>query len=175
MMNRMEGKRMKKKLLAITMAVLLGLAFASVLSGCGNADDEHTTEAATEAVMETDSAADTTLVDLSGDWQDSVSQRATMTITASPDGQTADVTVIWSDSADETNQWTMTVRQEGDRLIYDSCEETETEFNSDGSVHEEDRSVEGGGFFEIGSSGEINWTGAGDDDCRICSFRKIID
>lgn len=166
------------------MAAAMTIAFAVGFTGCGSSDDEAVTEASetTEAVSETaeeagneDGNTDSQLADLAGDWQDTVSQRATMTIKPAADGKTADVVVMWSESASECEQWKMVVRQEGSKLVYDTCEKSELEFDSNGNVADQESETEEGGYFELGPSGELNWALAADVDCTNCSFEMMTE
>ena len=63
-----------------------------------------------DAITEAESMVDDLLgdytgeMDLSGSWQDEISQRATMEVTANDDGS-YDILVNWGDSADKTLTW----------------------------------------------------------------------
>lgn len=100
--------------------------------------------------------------DLSGNYQDSVSQRATMDVTKNEDG-TYHIFVSWSSSAFEGMTWEMNAEKVGDTLTYQDCV---TKMNDE--VQEEIQK----GSFDI-KDGKLEWTGSHDPSCQNCVFEKV--
>lgn len=107
---------------------------------------------------------------LSGNYQDSVSGRASMTLTSYSTG--ADVVISWGDSASTTYEWRMSLSYVGEQFVYDNCEKWCV--TSDGTTsNEELLSMGGTGYFEWGENGTLAWTGAEEDNCKECIFEKL--
>ena len=112
-------------------------------------------------------------LELEGNWQDSFSERACMTVTADgSDGAKAQV--WWADSAFAGYMWEMTLRLGEDGLLYyTDCACTYTvsdDAESDSgksSVLYEDAS----GFFSC-ADGVLYWNGAEDENCTECVFER---
>lgn len=147
--------KMKKILIVImTMVFALGLTFS--LTGCGEKGDAYDYQS------------------ISGDYQDSVSQRATASFIANEDGDSIDITVYWSNSASSTEVWTINAVIDGEKLSYNKSSHSTVTYSEDGEASES-KSKGGAGYFEIGDDGEMLWTGAADEQCRECVFVMAQD
>ena len=189
---------MKSKWLVLAALILSMLTFTA----CGKkkeesfeeVDPETVVEEAQKEVEEADAKKDEFLadftgeMDLTGSWQDEVSQRATATVTANTEAQIVNITVTWSTSASESTEWTMSAVKEGNQLVYSDCVKKSTFMSEDlddegegdedgmGGGAEETVEYEGGsGSFEISDDGKLLWTGAADEDCTGCVFVKISE
>lgn len=110
---------------------------------------------------------------LVGDYQDTVSQRASAYVERFD--EVYNVSVFWSDSASECTRWTMyDAVKDGDRLTYRGEEICHDTYDEEGNVTSSDVTVSNNlGFFEI-KDGMLYWTGAAQENCRSCVFEKII-
>ena len=108
---------------------------------------------------------------LAGQYYDSYSQRATMTVEA--DGANGvKLTVDWSSSASENTEWTMTARLTEDGLLsYNDCACSNIVTAEDGTETVEIVSTDGEGWFTFDGD-KLCWTGAADDSCVNCVFEK---
>lgn len=173
---------MKRKVLA---AVFIGMC---VLVGCQNQKETGTEapdvvidgtveEVVEEAVDEVGDEAVDSLVDYQafvGDYQDSVSQRATAVITENDDMLSAHVEIFWANSADSSCLWTMDVTFEDERLVYTNGEKFVINYDENGNEEKLGEFIEMHGYFEWdGITGNISWTGAEEEDCQSCIFEKI--
>ena len=108
-----------------------------------------------------------------GQFSDTVSRRATATVTANG-RENARIVVNWSSAASETNRWTMTVTYESGKLNYTDCKleilQTDADGNESGTTLYDD----GKGYFEW-SGGALNWAGAAEESCQPCVFVKIAE
>lgn len=103
---------------------------------------------------------------IEGNYTDSNSQRATLTVTTS--GKTSTFTIIWSSSATETSKWVMHVTKGEDGLYnYSDCKKVSVTDGVETTVYSN-----GNGYFEY-SNGKLLWTGASEDSCKNCVF--VID
>ncbi|MCR5150896.1 MAG: hypothetical protein K6B52_06695 [Clostridiales bacterium] len=110
---------------------------------------------------------------LSGEYQDSVSQRATATVEGSEDG--IKITVTWASSATENSVWTMTATLGEDGLYnYRDCEHSTYDFSESEDGVKKVISTKGEGFFSLDSTGALHWSGAQDENCRKCIFEKVM-
>ena len=111
--------------------------------------------------------------DLAGQYADTVSQRASAEVTANgSEGIT--IVVSWGNSAFETEQWKMEARLTEDGLISYPGEEhsvftTDANGNTTQIIEDADPVP---GWFEF-VDGQLLWTGANEEQCRICVFEKI--
>lgn len=137
-----------KRLLAVALAVL---TMTFMLAGCGSQGSQ----------------------DITGNYQDSVSQRATMTINEGEDG-TYDVCVMWSSSATEETEWNMNCKLEEGKLSYEDSDKIFRVYEDDDpeSFEETELLGEGAGYFEI-TDGKLCWTGAVDKECKDCQFELV--
>lgn len=190
---------MKSKLVVLLLSVC-----AVTLVGCQNANTaqeagDASVEAAVDetAVTDTDEAEVTddgegamveeneevvdeamdSLVDYQafvGDYQDSVSQRASAVITENEDLQSAHVEISWANSATSTYLWTMDVTFEDDKLVYTNGEKYELVTDEDGNEETLGVFIEMSGYFEWdGITGNISWTGAEEEECQSCVFVRL--
>lgn len=106
---------------------------------------------------------------LPGEYQDSVSMRASMAVTECDEKEGLDVIVMWSNEGDQTTTWEMHVTMDNDaRLAYTDCVCTDVGGECVSVIYEN-----GTGYFEMGDDGQLLWTGAQDESCRECVFEKI--
>lgn len=107
-----------------------------------------------------------------GEYQDKVSQRASMSVEADED--CVAVTVIWADSASSESKWTMTCRMYEDGLLsYDDCRCVKVEYDENGEATETEVYADGSGSFTPCDDGSVSWDGAEEENCRNCVFEKI--
>ena len=114
---------------------------------------------------------------LAGEWQDSTSGRACMTVESC--GDHALVNVSWGNSANSTCEWTMNVTMEEaaedgtNRLVYNDC--TNREVVNDGETEVVTIFYENGeGYFTLNQGGFLLWDGAADENCTECVFEQIL-
>ena len=109
--------------------------------------------------------------DLAGQYYDSYSRRATMTVEA--DGTNGvKLTVDWSSSASELTEWTMTARLYEDGLLsYNDCACSNITTAADGTETVNIVSTDGAGWFTFDGD-KLCWTGAADENCVNCVFEK---
>jgi len=114
--------------------------------------------------------------DMLGEWQDSWSQRAGMTVAR--EGEGFSVVIRWADSAFVTNEWRMTGVYEdvedGRIACNGTCSYYYMEYSDDGSVTEE-AVYENGSAHITYVNGMLYWfdaqEGAGDE----CMFERVPD
>lgn len=154
-----------KKFLAALFALTLVFAFAA----CGASEDTAEPEEETAAEETTDN---TEYYDfLAGDYQDTISEKATAVVVSN--GDSVSIEIDWANSADELTVWTMTAAENEDgQLAYSDCTKAVYTFTEDGVDTIEDIIyTDGEGyFFEV--NGVLNWVGAADEECKDCSFAK---
>ena len=109
--------------------------------------------------------------DLAGQYYDSYSQRATMTVEA--DGANGVKLIVdWSSSASELTEWTMTARLTEDGLLsYNDCACSNITTAADGAETVDIVSTDGEGWFTFDGD-KLCWTGAADENCVNCVFEK---
>ncbi|MGN0702537.1 MAG: hypothetical protein ACI4KL_05080 [Lentihominibacter sp.] len=145
---------MKKNRLLLTASLALGMLVLLLLAGCSGYDYSE----------------------IAGDYQDRVSQRATLTINGNDAGDAAAVTVYWSSSNEMTTRWDMTVTMEDNTLSYSDCKCTETLYDEEGNITKEKTVyTDGEGYLELTEDGVLKWTGASDEDCRSAEFVMLSD
>ena len=109
---------------------------------------------------------------LPGEYQDSVSQRASMTVEDNGD-ETVHMLVSWANSAFETMQWEMNASLGEDGLLYYTDGSSSLVSTAeDGTQEVKVLSVNMEGFFSI-ADGVLYWNGAADESCRECAFEKV--
>lgn len=109
---------------------------------------------------------------LPGEYQDSVSQRASMTVADNGD-ETVHMLVSWANSAFETMQWEMNASLGEDGLLYYTDGSSSLVSTAeDGTQEVKVLSVNTEGFFSI-ADGVLYWNGAADESCRECAFEKV--
>ena len=136
---------MKKKLLAVLFAAVLAFALCT----CGK----------------------TEMPDLAGDYQDEISQRATLTLEKT-DEENYSIGINWSVSSFEGVYWTMTGQFDGETLSYSDGECHYYKMDENGET-ETDEVTESGlsGSFKLTDEGKLEWTGATEDETGV--FVKI--
>lgn len=142
-------------------------------SNANNENAEVTDEVIDEVI---DEAVDS-LVDYQafvGNYQDSVSQRATAVITENDDMLSAHVEISWASSADSASLWIMDVTFEDEKLVYTNGEKFVITYDENGNEEKLGEFIEMQGYFEWdGVTGNISWTGAEEEECKGCVFEKI--
>lgn len=140
-------------------------------------DVEASDEVIDEVIDEDIDEAVDSLVDYQafvGNYQDSVSQRATAVITENDDMLSAHVEISWANSAVSACLWTMDVTFEDEKLVYTNGEKFEINYDENGNEEKLGEFIEMHGYFEWdGATGNISWTGAEEEECRGCVFEKI--
>ncbi len=146
-----------KKLIAIIICAVM----ISALAACGNNKAHDELMAKRDALV--------------GEYLDAVSQRAMLD--ASRDEKADDglvIVVSWANSASETVRWTIhaVLSEKGERLSYtDGICKTLT-YDSDGNETSEITDDRLDGYFDV-SEGRLLWTGAADEQCRLCEFELL--
>ncbi|MCR4576984.1 MAG: hypothetical protein K5784_03675 [Clostridiales bacterium] len=118
------------------------------------------------------SAAENEISALTGEYEDSFSQRAWAEV--SMENGECLIKIHWADSASEYYLWTMTLSQEGDKLTYDDgvcCSITTLEDGTERLITVYDSAS---GYFTL-SGTKLKWNGAENDYCRDCVFEKTAD
>ena len=127
------------------------------LTFCGETDEELT------AYYET----------LVGEYADSVSQRATMTLEQNENGGVS-AFVSWASSASDCIEWKMTLRLGEDGLLsYNDCEARNVSYGDDGVETFSETVYENGSGFFTPADGKLLWNGAADKACLECVFEKM--
>ncbi len=127
-----------------------------------------------ENAFTADAAPDASLIitysgDLTGNYDDSYSQRATATVV--DNNEEVEITVNWSSSATEETVWTLTAAKDGAKLSYTDCKKVTLAFDEDGSDTEEVIYENGAGYFTV-VDGNLVWDGAAEEDCANCVFER---
>lgn len=168
---------MKRKPILIIMAIMLSGFVAFALAGCedrGESEEPAKTEEPRESGASGEAANE--YAALAGDYQDRVSQRASLMLTYDAEADAAKLTVYWSSSAVSTTSWVMTGKLSDNVLSYSDCSCTELTYDEEGNVSEENTVYTGGeGYFEIAGDGVLKWTGAADEYCREAEFVLMRD
>ena len=108
---------------------------------------------------------------LAGEYMDSWSERARLTLTVNGEGN-LEIEVSWADSAFEYVRWTMSISDtENNRLSYTDCSQSVVSENGEGNEIVATVYDKGEGYFTVSGS-RILWDGAADEDCRDCVFEK---
>ena len=168
--------RRMKQLIAVGLSLVLALSLAA----CGAKDDMSAPEqeAQQEPVRQEQQK---TATDYIGDYQDRVSQRATMSVVAYGD-DTLGFSVSWSNSAFETNEWTMSgkLSEDGTRVDYTDGRMVTTSYGEPGEeAGEETTPVDvlvvfenGTGHFDL-TNGVFIWVSDNDDFTANPEFERI--
>lgn len=144
-----------KKIIKLLIALLVMIS----LVGCGEVT-------VTNDTVDDGSTEETNLDIYLGDYEDAYSQRAQMSVTLNDDGS-LQMVVDWSSSAFEYTEWVMNATLDGDKLTYSDCKETNYSEENEEVVYENQA-----GYFEIDGS-SLKWTGAYDENCKECIFKKV--
>lgn len=103
-----------------------------------------------------------------GTYCDTYSNRATAEVMGTENGYF--ITVCWASSAFESTYWTMTASPDGKgRLTYTDGTTFTLTVDEDMNETISDYSENLAGYFEIAGD-TLAWTGAADEQCRLCSF-----
>ncbi|HBL41515.1 MAG TPA: hypothetical protein DDY98_08160 [Ruminococcaceae bacterium] len=170
-----------KRFLIVSLCLLL---WTACLSGCAantspndttvsekNSTTAPTAGSSTNTAAETDSALKAE--NLVGDYQDSVSGRASATVELDADGETLKIDVSWANSASETVEWSMTATLTNDnRLVYTDCKNDSVIYADNGTETRTGIYKDGSGYFTA-ENGKLLWNGAADANCKSCVFEKI--
>lgn len=109
---------------------------------------------------------------LVGDYQDSVSQRASLTVERH--GEEYVLVVNWASSASENTCWTMYATKDGNKLNYAGENIAHTVYDADGNTVSNDETASDNiGYFTIMDNGELHWSEASEDNLEECKFVKI--
>ena len=159
-----------KKITAAALSVTLALSLAA----CGAKNDAPEPEQDSEQEQQESS------IDYTGDYADSISQRATMRIVQ--EGETLSFEVDWSSSAFETSVWTMSgvLSEDGTRVDYTDGKLVTTSYGEPGTEPGEEATPvdelvvyeNGTGYFEIADSA-FTWTSDNDDFAENPVFELI--
>lgn len=110
--------------------------------------------------------------DISGEYQDEVSQRATLKLVKHEDGNTYDAVIGWSSSASELVEWAFTGDFDGEKIEYtDGISKLYTS-DEDGNANEELRDGDYSGTLLL-SDGKLKWTGSNDGETGL--FALVTD
>ena len=101
--------------------------------------------------------------DFAGEWQDSVSERATMT--ASVEGDVVRFEISWADSADETSVWTCSGTLDEDSVI----RFTDGREEDNGTMVYENSE----GVIALDENGAVYWYDTEFEQSATCKFEKI--
>lgn len=195
----MKTKKLMILILSVVMAFGLTIAFAA----CGETEEQDAEQASVAeeggdsvetgaAAPDEDADAVAQAVDeyvnLAGEYQDEMSQRASATVIADTEAKVVNITISWGISASESVEWTMSAVKEGNQLVYSDCVKRTTfasedldeegEGDEDGMGGGAEETVEyenGSGSFEITDDGKLLWNGAAEEDCQGCVFVKVTE
>lgn len=141
---------MKKILVAI-----LTLVMVFALCACGNSAPAE---------------EETALANLSGDYQDEVSMRATMTLTPL-EGDTYQIGINWPSSASEGAAWEATGEFDGEKIFYNDGISYVYLYDEDGNMTKSDEEEGLAGTLAVGDDGKIEWFGSTEEETAL--FVKI--
>ena len=165
----MEGDNMYEIKRTAKCAVLMALTILMVITmaACSSKEKKPTPEDVVEKVAPPEN------FELAGEWQDTVSQRAMMTIDAG-EGDTYDVEINWGSSADETTTWTFsgTFDTAGGFLYYEDCQKVTTTADKDGNIQEKVEYENGEGAISY-YDGYLRWEDKKEDAGKDCKFEYI--
>ena len=159
-----------KKITAAALSLMLVLS----LVACGAKNDAPAPE------QDSGQEQQESGIDYTGDYADSISQRATMHVVQ--EGETLSFEVDWSSSAFETSVWTMsgTISEDGTHVDYTDGRMVTTSFGEPGTEPgEEETPVDvlviyenGTGHFDI-ADGVFTWVSDNDDFAGNPVFERI--
>lgn len=110
---------------------------------------------------------------LVGDYQDKVSQRATLTVERH--GKQYALIVNWASSANENTCWIMEANKDGNTLSYAGESISKTVYDDQGNtVSNEETASNNIGHFTIMDNGELHWTEASEENLENCQFVKMV-
>lgn len=157
----------------VSFIMIFTMVLSLTLSACSKGNTNTNSSTVTESSSVDDKSIDAEAVEYAeyaGEYQDSISQRATMTATDL--GDALELIVRWSSSATEVSTWSMTAKfTSPDKLSYTDCEYGITVFNNGNDAYTKE--YDGGeGYFTV-SDGKLLWNGAADESCKDCIFEKL--
>lgn len=142
------------------------MVMSLMLAGCAKSKDALLESMSSELDEEPKQKIDYS--EYAGEYQDSFSQRASMS--AEDMGDALKLTVNWSSSATESSIWTMTAKfDELGKLSYSDCEYGIIVFDDDGNDTYTKEYDSGEGYFTLMDE-KLYWDGAADESCRDCVF-----
>ena len=162
-----------KKTLYLLLTIVLAFALCGVFAGCGSNESGEPAEETTVAAAEEEHADATNIYEaIAGDYQDKVSERASLMASADLESDCLTIIVYWSNSATESVEWTMHATMNGDnQLEYTDCVKKTIVTDEDGNpVSSDTEYKDGKGYFEYADGGELKWIGAQDEECQSCIF-----
>lgn len=113
------------------------------------------------------------MFDITGEYQDEYSQRATMSVTE--DNGTYYFTVYWSNSSNETIVYSMEGTREDEDIKYEGENIAVYTYDDEGNEMVADGTASNNiGWFEI-VDGKLAWTGASKEENKNCVFVKVSD
>lgn len=132
-------------------------------------DEEFFSETVWEIMQAIKNACDPN--GIAGEYADSVSQRATMTISKYDDMY--EVIVQWANDATSTKEWVMAAKFEDGKLTYEGEDSGVYVTDANGEVNYTNQTTSNNvGSFEL-KEGKLYWTGAAEDSCKSCIFEKV--
>lgn len=110
---------------------------------------------------------------LVGDYYDTVSQRATLSVERIGDEYT--LVVNWASSASENTCWTMHATKTDDKLNYAGESIVHYLYDEQGNEQSVDETASNNlGYFTIQENGELHWTSASEENLETCQFQKTF-
>lgn len=108
--------------------------------------------------------------ELEGNYQDSVSQRASMTIKSFD--CICEVKVSWASSDELVDEWEFTATYKDGKLSYEDCCHSQVTYKNEEAIDYDIKTIGEFGYFEY-KNGMLYWSGAADSDCKECIFEKM--
>ena len=143
---------MKKKLFALALIAV----FAFAMCACGGADT-------------------TAIPDISGEYQDEVSQRAELTLVKTAD-DSYEIGISWANSATETVYWSATGTFDGSVLSYGSGEKHLYTYGEDGELVDDVTEETGlSGTLTLGDEAKLTWAGATEEETAVFVLTSNVD
>ena len=179
---------MKKRMIFLALLVCVCL-----LAGCGKSAETQPPEQETAAAAETETAAPGKgaaapgeskvreavpqgKINFIGGWQDSVGQRASMTVIPTQEDGDYAILIRWGNSAFEASEWTMNAvfNTESAELEYQNGAKYERSYSEDGlAVTEKQVWSDGKGGFRFGDDGKMEWTDDHEELASGCRFERV--
>lgn len=170
------------RLMMIMMVIALIAGMALMMTACGKSSkssdaDGSSSEPKQEEVPTAEDVIEKVAppedFEFAGIWEDSTSQRASMTVIA--DGSDKyEVEINWGDSAEETTTWAFsgTFDMKGGFLSYEDCQKTITTFKDGGEMKETVEYTGGKGaimYFD----GYLKWEDKEENAGKDCKFEYV--
>lgn len=111
--------------------------------------------------------------DFTGSWQDSTSQRASLTIMASEEYPYYDVRILWGSGANSAGEWTMKASfdEETGRMTYENGAMAYLTTHENGEITRDEKWADAKGSFAIGADGIMTWEDSREE--RSGEFRLV--